>query len=460
MAGMEKLAIIGGGAAGLAAAIAAASALRACGTAAEVVVFERDDRVGRSILATGNGRCNFSNARVVAELYRNARFVGEALLELERQQERRGDPVHAFLGGIGLEWREESEGRLYPFANKASSMLDVLRAAASALDVREACNREAVRIDAPVEVGGRFHLRFADGSVEHVDAVVMAGGGRAFELLSLPGNLRIETSRPVLGALRTKPAPPRDLDGVRVRCGLWLVGDDAASVDAGAPGVDAAREAGRAGRLWSREHGVREDFPIPVPGGGQVKAHEEGELQVRPYGVSGVAVFNLSRFARPGDRLLVDLVPDVPWQQMNHVLFSRRKALAGMFGSVICEGMLRGMLLPPVARAVLRQAGLSLERPFEKADVPVLSAALKALPFELDGVAEPVRCQVTRGGLDVGALDARTMEAQDLPGLFAAGEALDVDAPCGGYNLHWAWASGILAGRAAAARLAKRGGHA
>ena len=449
MAGMEKLAIIGGGAAGLAAAVAAAREARNRGADAEVVVFERDDRVGRSILATGNGRCNFSNAQVDAGLYRNAAFVGDALLALTRQQRRGGDSVCAFFKELGLVWREESEGRLYPFANKASSVLDVLRTAATASGVREACGRRAIRVDAPGYAGGRFHIRFEDGAVEHAAAVIVAVGGRALASLELPDSLPVTKPSPVLGALRTKPAPPRDLDGVRVRCGLWLVGDRAADMRAGASDADAAGEARRAERLWSREHGMRDGSPAAVPGGGRVKAHERGELQVRPYGVSGVAVFNLSRFAHPGARLLVDFVPALPRQPVDQGLFSRRKALLGAIGTVDCEGMLRGLLLPPLVRAVLCRAGLKPEKPFEKADVPALGAALKALPFALDGVAEPARCQVARGGLGVDSFDSRTMGARDVPGLFAIGEALDVDAPCGGYNLHWAWASGILAGRAA-----------
>lgn len=455
MAGMKKLAVIGGGAAGLAAAVAASRALREQGASADVVVFERDDRVGRSILATGNGRCNFSNAQVEAERYRNAAFVGGALSELALQQGGGSDPVHAFFEELGLAWREESEGRLYPLANKASSVLDVLRAAAAALGVQEARGRRAMRIDVPERADGRVHLRFEDGSVEHADAVVVAVGGRALAGIELPRGLPARDQSPVLGALRTRPAPSRDLDGIRVRCGLWLVGDRTPRAREGEPDADAAREARRAGALWSREHGERDGFPVDVLGGRSVKAHERGELQVRPYGVSGVAVFNLSRFANPGDRLLVDLLPDVPWQQVDRCLFSRRKTLMGTLGSVDCEGMLRGLLLPQLARAVLGQAGLKPEKPFEKADVPVLGAVMKALTFALDGVAEPARCQVTRGGLDVSAIDPRSMAVRETPGLFAVGEALDVDAPCGGYNLHWAWASGMLAGRAAAERLMK-----
>lgn len=131
---MGRLAIIGGGAAGLAAAVTAACELRMLGVPGDVAVYEADERVGRSILATGNGRCNFSNARIDAGAYRNAAFVGSALGALTAGS----DPVHAFFADLGLVWREEGEGRLYPLANKATSVLDVLRAAAADFGVREA----------------------------------------------------------------------------------------------------------------------------------------------------------------------------------------------------------------------------------------------------------------------------------------------------------------------------------
>ena len=167
---MGRLAIIGGGAAGLAAAVTAACELRMLGVPGDVAVYEADERVGRSILATGNGRCNFSNARIDAGAYRNAAFVGSALGALTAGS----DPVHAFFADLGLVWREEGEGRLYPLANKATSVLDVLRAAAADFGVREACGRRAVRLDVPDRPGGRFHIRFADGTVGHADAVVLA----------------------------------------------------------------------------------------------------------------------------------------------------------------------------------------------------------------------------------------------------------------------------------------------
>lgn len=421
MAGMKKLAIIGGGAAGLAAAVEAVRALRVRGVApgsVETTVYEASDRVGRSILATGNGRCNFSNARIDVAAYRNSAFVSQALAALEGEPDSCEDPVHALFADLGLLWREESEGRLYPLANKATSVLDVLRSAAQDAGVRLACDCVAGRVDAPQRAGDRFHIRFADGAVRHADAVVVAVGGRAIEEIALPKGLPCASGRPVLGPLRTDTALVKPLNNVRVRCCVSL---------AGADGVE--------------------------------KARESGEVLFRDYGVSGIAVFNLSRFAAPDDELRIDLLPQIAPERVEGLLLDRAARLRSAGRPCSADAIVRGMLLPAVAHAALREAGLRREGPFANADAPRLARALKELPVVVRGVGDARQCQVTRGGLAVEAFDPRTMEACRVPGLFAAGEALDVDAPCGGYNLHWAWASGMLAARAAAGMLAADDGR-
>lgn len=415
MAGMKKLMIIGGGSAGLVAALEAAREVRAHRAAVEVVLCEADERVGRSILATGNGRCNFSNAHVDARAYRNAEFIGEALGALGACDE--GDPVHAFFANLGLVWREESEGRLYPLANKASSVLDVLRTALHVAGVRELRERRVTRIDAPEQAKGRFHLRCADGTVEHADAVIVAVGGRAAGSLELSVELPRVKSAPVLGPLRTDAAVVKSLNNIRVRCAISLTTSD-----------------------------------------GKQKAREEGEVLFREYGVSGIAVFNLSRFAKAGDTLLIDLVPQVAACDIEPYLVARRKRLLADGRALDGDWFLQGLVLPAVGRAVLREAGLKPEAPFQKADVPALACALKGFPLTVRGIGDAKQCQVMRGGFAVESFDARTLEARAVPGLHVVGEALDVDAPCGGYNLHWAWASGMLAGRVAAQRLAEAEG--
>ena len=187
--------------------------------------------------------------------------------------------------------------------------------------------------------------------------------------------------------------------------------------------------------------------------GGEQVARERGEVMFRDYGVSGVAVFNLSRLARPGDTLAVDFLPDIPPQQMEHFLLARRKRMQRCLGAApTCERFLSGLLLPAVAGVLLRRVGLAPAAEFAKTDAANLATALKGFALTVEGIGDERQCQVRRGGFPVGAFNPETCESKAHPGLFVVGEALDVDAPCGGYNLHWAWSSGMLAGHAAAQR--------
>lgn len=446
-----RIAIIGGGAAGLAAAVAAARKLgeRGLHEAAGVVVFEADERVGRSILATGNGRCNFSNSSVDASLYRNPEFVADALRALAddgaARLKARGlacdpgeDPVLRFFEDLGLAWREEGEGRLYPATSKASTVVDVLRAAAADAGVVEATARRVVAVEPPDEEGGLFHLRFADGSIEHAAAVIVTVGGRhalggsdrsgcgsSAAASLLPERYASEPTRPVLGPLRVREEAPRRLDNIRVRARVRLA----------------------------------DDAPF-----GMTKAEERGEVLFRSYGVSGICIFNLSRFAEPGDALLIDFLPQVERTRLRRYLVERARRLAapkgiggGTRAPITYEALLRGLLLPQIGHAVLEEAGLDPHALLDADDLPALERALSEFPLTVEGIGDERQCQVLRGGLAVEAFEPRTMESRLDACLFAAGEALDVDAPCGGYNLHWAWASGLIAGAAAARRIADRG---
>ena len=446
---MKTIAIIGGGAAGLAAAVAAAEAVRDAGAGAEVrvTVYEASDRVGRSILATGNGRCNFSNAVIDASLYRNGAFVEEALTRLEgaaaemAPSQRKGsaaceDAVLAFFADHGLMWREEGEGRLYPLANKATSVLDCLRAACVAAGVRELVESEVAAVEGPRGEGDRFTLRLVDRRLERADAVIVAVGGAAGERL-LPAGVPFRKTEPVLGPIATDPRWPRQLDNIRVRGALELW----------RPGKGMSPEA-------CRDAGFSPDEHL----GERLVARETGEVMFRKYGVSGIAAFNLSRLMEPGDRLAVDFVPGVRRADMAAFLNRRRKMLFASLGRpVTWEDMLRGMVLAPVADVLLKAAGLRGGGETTKEGAAKLARVLKGLRLPVTGLGDERQCQVHRGGVEVAAVDAHTCEVREVPGLYVVGEALDVDAPCGGYNLHWAWASGLLAGWSAAARLSKDG---
>ena len=158
--------------------------------------------------------------------------------------------------------------------------------------------------------------------------------------------------------------------------------------------------------------------------------------------------------AEPGDVLAVDFVPWVRLCDMEAFLNRRRKLLRASLGhDVTWDDMLRGMVLAPVADVLLEAAALDGARPVAKGETVRMAPVLKGLRLPVTGLGDVKQCQVHRGGVSVRAVDDRTCEVRRVPGLYVVGEALDVDAACGGFNLHWAWASGLLAGWSAAERL-------
>lgn len=364
------MAVVGGGASGLAAAIAAAEA------GASVTVLERAVECGRTILATGNGRCNLSNAELMGpgprwDRYSRPDFVAAVC------GRGFGEDVLAFLEGCGLALAQEGGGRLYPLSRQASSVREVLLSRARAAGVTLAPAREVTGM-APAGDGWRVSYEGASaGDVACRAAVLAVGGG---EGLTRSLGLACAPYEPVLCSLACEPLAPLDLgalDGRRAHVTARLLRD----------GAELARE--------------------------------RGEALFRSYGLSGIVVFDLSRLARPGDVLALDLTEGLDRD--------RARGLARAAGG--CAGVLD----PAIASALGPDA---LERAFD-------------LRLVVRGPAEPERAQVTRGGLITGQFDPATLESRELPGLFACGEALDVDAACGGFNLAWAWKSGLVAGGAA-----------
>lgn len=384
---MRNIAIIGGGASGIAAAITAADA------GAHVTVFEAGKRIGHSILVSGNGRCNWSNSLVKPEDYANAPFVARAFQACPPQQ------VWDWFEGLGLVSMDESAGRMYPAANKASSVLDVLRFRLDELQVRVACECKAVRLQ---PAGNRWTVVFENGREERFDAVIVACGGQVAQDL-LPQGMRFTRRYPRLCPIRTDHDSVKGLDNIRVK--------------------------GTASLLR----------------GADIVAKERGEIQFRSFGVSGIVVFDLSRYARPGDVIRLDLIPDISEIMLVDNLVKRAKR----FPRRSAEQLLAGMVLPPVARAVLHQAGLDASSSLPVERTVDVARRLKRYEVHVERFEEK-SAQVTQGGVAVDQVDPVTMAVHDAPGLFVTGEALDVDGPCGGYNLHWAWTCGLLAGAAAA----------
>lgn len=405
MVPMERIAIIGAGASGLAAAVAASEAR----DGASIDIFEGSDRVGRPILATGNGRCNFTNSRIDCAQYRNPGFVSAALDAFEGAFPKGKHPngVAAFFAQRGMLYREEGEGRLYPLANKASVVLDVLRGSLGP-NVNVRLDSRIESIDVPREPGGHFTLRARDGLLHRAERVIIACGGAVAEPL-LPHGIAFSQKRPVLCSLATDVTHVRELDNIRAKATLSLMRD------------------------------------------GEVVARESGEVMFRKYGLSGICTFNLSRLAQPGDELSVDFLPFVAADDVQAFAADRLAELAAAYpGGVDCAGFLRGMVLPRVADALLKRCRMREDSTATDELASRMTSALKDYRAEVKGLGDVEHAQVQRGGASVEGFDVATLESRDVPGLHVVGEALDVDGPCGGYNLHWAFASGIMAGRSCA----------
>ena len=399
--------IVGGGASGLMAALTAAPA-------SPVLLLERQSRVGRKLMASGNGRCNLSNLYAGPERYHGAdpAFCAAAL-------NRFGvDDTLAFFAGLGLVSCSEPDGRVYPFSDTANSVVDVLRLAAGekGVDIRTGCEVTEVR-----RTGEGFVLRSGDAEYTG-DRLIVACGGAAgarlgggvsgYRLLESLGHRR-GPILPALTQIKTDSRFTRPLKGVRAKAALTLVRGE--------------RELG----------------------------HSDGEVQFTDFGVSGPAAFDLSRAAatEKGDlTLALDLLPALSRQELQARLGERKAA----FPQLSAEHLLTGALHNRLALVLLKQAGLVLSSPLSALTEKQLTAVcglVKDWRLPVLGVLGFDAAQVTAGGVLTRDFHPETLESRITPGLYACGEVLDIDGDCGGFNLQWAWSSGHIAGAAAAGLL-------
>ncbi len=398
---MGTVLIIGGGAAGMAAAIAAAS----CGDS--VTVLERMDRVGKKILATGNGRCNLMNT---GEL----RFPGGADLAKAVLSRCGAMEQKLFWHHLGLRMRQEEGGRVYPVSGMASTVLDTLRFSMEALGVETVTS---------VHVTGVYKARhgwtvMAGEQKWKADRVIIAGGGcaqpklgsdgSAWALLTEQGHTLVRP-KPALTQIITDTASIKGLSGIRVRTDVWITQ------------------------------------------GRQTKCCESGELLFADYGVTGVCVMQCARYAQAGDTLHIDLGKAMGFDSMDafrQELLRRRK----LWGNTRTQyELLTGLCVPKLAQVLFTASGMSGVQhltcgQLTTAGIERLASIAADFPLTVKGVKGYESAQVTAGGIAADEFDPVTLESRLDSGLHAAGEVLDVDGDCGGFNLMFAFGSGILAG--------------
>ena len=398
----KNVIIIGGGASGMAAAIAARRA------GANVTILEKEDKLGRKLLATGNGRCNLTNVGSLAGSYRGAEpSFAQKVLEGFSVTE-----TLSFFHGLGLHTTVEND-RVYPYSGQAETVLHVLLRELARLGVRCKCGEEAAAAGRTPEDGGVRPAGFLvrTKTWEYAcDALILACGTSA--------------------GLTKKQLPAN---------GLSLAKNLGHGAAAYTPGLVPLRVA-EAQRLAFA--GVRIGGAVTICIDGRKTASDTGQLQLTENGISGIPVFNVSgpagRALRRGSRVtaILDFLPEIPKKET-------AAFLSGLAGARTPAETLRGLLPERLVRAIFRS--------FEGREPSLLelSARLREFPLTVTGTVGEERAQVLSGGVLTREVFPETLESRLVPGLYLTGELLDIDGICGGFNLQFAWSTGILAGRAA-----------
>lgn len=383
-----KVAIIGGGASGLAAAIT----IKREKPEIDVTILEKLDTVGKKILATGNGRCNLSNFVIQEECYNGDHNIIHTVLD-------DFDAVGAleFFNSLGLKIRDE-DGRLYPYSMNASNVVALLKREVTNLGVKIKTNCKVESLDSNFIINGKTKY----------DAVILALGGKAAPQHGTDGdgykllkNLGIKY-QPITPALvQVKVAEDvKDLKGVRFK-----------------------------GVLFLRDEDDDDEKPIKF---------QEGELLFTDYGISGIPAMQLSgdiaEMTARGEKphLNICFTPDLGLSDINEYL--ENQVDSGKVGPEILYGILNEKLSKYI---------------FDKNNGDLNHIALDAmsLEFTATGTNGYKDAQVTRGGVGQDELEEWSLMTKKVPNLFITGELLNVDGTCGGFNLHFAWGSGIKAGK-------------
>ncbi len=400
--------IVGAGASGMTAAIHAAR------EGAKVTLLEQKERPGKKLLSTGNGRCNLTNRDQKDEYYRcsQAGFPASALGRFSAED------TLEFFGRLGIVPKDRN-GYIYPNSDQASSVLDALVQELEHLGVRTVCRCPVTKA---AKEGETFILSSSQGRFRG-DALILAAGSRAAPATGSDGSgyrlaqgfgHRLVTPLPALVQLRCREKHYKRLAGVRSEAGVRLFAD------------------------------------------GKLLAEDRGELQLTDYGISGIPVFQVSRYAsmalhRKQDvTARINFLPNMDQRQAEKLMDQRRRDL----GDRTCIQWMNGLLNSKLSAVLLFLAGIQEKQPVKSVSRSQWNRLRELMTDYETGIAAAnpfENAQVCCGGVDTRQVKEETLESLLVEGLYFCGELLDVDGICGGYNLQWAWSSGAAAGRSAAA---------
>ncbi|HZJ82682.1 MAG TPA: NAD(P)/FAD-dependent oxidoreductase [Clostridia bacterium] len=403
----KQVVIVGGGASGMIAAIAAKR------QGADVTILERNPRIGKKILATGNGRCNFTNIYCDIDYYHgnNPKFIYSPLSQFS--------PYDAidFFEELGISHKIEELGKVFPMSDQASSVLDVLRYELEQRQVNVICNAYVT------EIWGKersFFLKLEDGSIIQGDRVILATGGKAMPSSGSDGN------------------------------GFNLAKKMGHSLTDVFPGlVQIMLEES----FFKQIQGVKFVGTAEILYSDQSIVQDRGDILFANYGVSGPPILQLSRkvgeLLNEGKKLelkitIIDTMSRDEVKKFMDDRFETTKEKAVDFSLV---GLINKRLIP----VLLKEAQIeNIKRPVRSLSLDERSRIADILMdwrFEIKGTRGWSNAQVTAGGVNTDDIDPKTMESKIIKGLYLTGEVMDIDGQCGGFNLQWAWSSGFIAGK-------------
>jgi len=392
----KNIAIIGAGASGLVAAISASRA------GAKVTVYEKSPKIGKKIHASGNGRCNITNQQISLDNYhgRQSHFAKETI-KFDAQK---------FFNALGLELRLGNGTRLYPFSHQASSVVDFLGFECKRLGVEFVKECEIERIQKENE---HFVLTYHDNKVL-ADAVLIATGSMAMPNLGTSESGYHFAKQ--FGHQIEKPFAAL----------VQLTSDD---------------------EVFAKAAGVKLEAEMEIFVDKQAKMGIKGDLLFTSYGLSGSAILDLSRIASRATMrkqdvfIMIDLLPDFSQQALKALLQKQLPLKLPLY--LWLNGLIPKKLIEPI----MIVAKLDATKPLNNKTINTLAYTLKNLKVSITGTRGAKGAEIMAGGVSTEEINPKTMESKRIKGLFFAGEVLDIDGDCGGFNLHWAWASGHLAGK-------------
>ena len=401
------------------------AAIQAARSGAKVTLLEKNRQVGKKILVTGNGRCNLTNTDQDLSHYRGGEpgFAGTVFQGFGLKE------TLEFFDGLGI-FVKDRNGYLYPYSDQASSVAEVLRMEAERLGVRLALGN---RIE-ELSVTDRGFAARTEGWTYEGDACVLAAGsaaapdtgsdGSGYALAAAFGH-RVIKPLPALVQLRCRERFFERLAGLRMEASVKILAETQAPAE-------------------GKKNAERKEL-----------AEDRGEVQFTKSGISGIPVFQVSRYAvRALDEgrqveARLNLFPRLGERELKEYFASRLEAGGYKKGEQFLTGLFPGKM----SLCLLGRAGIAKNKRAEDwtgEELDRLLGQIRDFRTEIVSGGSFEQAQVCSGGVDTREICPETMESRLVPGLFFAGEVVDIDGACGGYNLQWAWSSGYTAGRSAA----------